>query len=69
MIDERGCEISHGVEFEADGPESALQAANRLGTSRPVTIFEDGRPIARVRTVQGAGGWVINPPLLGPRTA
>ena len=54
------------IEFEADGPQSALLAADRLGAGQEVAIFEDGRPLARVRMVEGAGCWVINPPLLAP---
>lgn len=54
------------VEFDSDGPYGALLAADRLGIRGDVAIFEDDRPLARIRTVNGAGAWVINPPLPAP---
>ena len=57
------------VEFDSDGPYGVLVAADRLGTRGNVAIFEDDRPLARIRTVNGGGAWVINPPLLAPPPA
>ena len=55
------------LQFEADGPHTVLFAADRLGPGREVAVFEDGLPLARLGTMEGAGYWVINPPQLGPR--
>ena len=59
---------AHAVEFEADGPQEALFTAERLVGGGDVAIFEDGRPLVRVRRMHAAGGWMINPPQLGPGT-
>lgn len=65
--------IDHGrqvepaiLEFEADGREGIFFAADRAGRGREVSVIEDGRPLARVRSATGTGYWVINPPMLTP---
>ena len=64
LVVEQGDRTTSVTEFEADGPHGALNAADRLGTAREVTIFEDGRALARVRMTAGGGCWMINPPVL-----
>lgn len=43
------------IEFAADGMESALHAAQRHGSGRDITVFENGRPLARLRLAAGHG--------------
>ncbi len=49
------------IEFAADGPESALHAAQRHSSGESIKVFEDGRPLASVRLVSEHGFWTIGP--------
>lgn len=49
------------IEFAAEGPETALHVAERDAAGRSVTIFEDGRPLARLRHAAEHGFWTIAP--------
>lgn len=61
-----GVEVNEGdgpgprIEFHAEGPESALLAAQRLAADRNVTLYEDGRPLVRLRHAS-EGYWTIAP--------
>lgn len=66
----QGCAAAQVIEFEAEGPEAALFAAERHGGGREVTLFEDGCPLARLRLASGHGFWTVGPgPILAVSSA
>lgn len=56
-----GHEPTPAIEFAADGLDAVLHAAERHASGRNVTVFEDGRPIARLRHAGKHGFWTVAP--------
>lgn len=51
-------------EFAADGPVEAFYVAQRQSPAGSrIDLFEDGRPLARLRRAPDCGFWIIEPSL------
>ncbi len=50
------------IEFEANGPESALFMAQRYRVRKEAELYEGERSLGRVKLDPRAGFWVIAPP-------
>ncbi len=55
-------DVPRMIEFEANGPGSALQVAGRHCSGRDMEVFENGRSLGRFRNDVNGGFWVITPP-------
>ena len=53
------------IEFEADGPDSALFRAQRQCAGLPAELFEDERSLGSIQCMQEGGYWVLSPPRRG----
>ena len=58
--DGTGC--ARTIEFEAAGADCAFILAQRDCLGREAELFEDGRPLGKLRLHRNGGYWTISPP-------